>query len=195
MIKFLFTISILYSTFCFSQYDVDSTDVNATDSAKVDWFKVKQRIYVGGELSLNFGNQLYLYMAPLAGYEIYKGFSAGVQTMYQLRRAFFTNGSTITSHAFGGGVFARYRPPFFPYVMAQTEFSLYNVENLNTLYNGDRTTIPSVMTGLGYSGGFGRSYFYILLLYDFVDNPSMPLPRFFGNLPLYIRYGMVFYLG
>ena len=196
MIRFLTISLLLTSTLSFGQYDVDSTEADQpADTTESTWYKMKKNIYVGGELSLSFGNELYLYLGPLAGYDIWKGLSAGVQTMYQLRRTTFSTGTNYSSHAFGGGIFARWRPEVFPYVLVQSEFTLYNVEDLTTLQNGDRTTIPAFMSGVGYAGGFGRAYYHILLMYDFIDDPSMPLPRFFGNFPLYIRYGMVFYLG
>jgi hypothetical protein len=173
----------------------EASDTTDTEQ-KINPSKIKEKIYVGGDLSLSFGNQLYLYIAPLAGYEIWGGLSAGLQTMYQLQRISYTNGSSVSSHAFGGGIFARWRPPVFPYVIFQTELDVYNTEDFTTLYSGDRTNVPAFMLGAGYAGGFDKAYFSIMLMYDFVNDVNNPLPRFFGsNFPLYLRYGMVFYLG
>ena len=196
MIRFLTIIALLAATISFGQYDMDeASDTTDQKEQKIDAYELKKHIYVGGELSLSFGNQLYLYLGPLAGYEIWKGISAGVQLEYQLNRFTLTNGSTISSHAYGGGIFARWRPPVFTYALLQTEFKVYNVEDFNTVYNADRTTVPAFMGGVGYAGGFDRFYYHVLLMYDFIGDDLMPLPRFFGGLPLYIRYGMVFYLG
>lgn len=196
MNKFITILLLLSASFTFAQYDMDeASDTSDQKEDKIDRVKLKEHIYVGGELSLSFGNPIYIYLGPMAGYEFYKGASAGVQTMYQLQRFNLANNSSISSHAFGGGIFARYRPPIFPYVLAQLEFDLFNTEDFTTLQNGDRTTVPAFMGGIGYAGGFDKAYFHILLMYDFVNNPNMPLPRFFSNTPIYIKYGMVFYLG
>ena len=197
MIRFFTIIALITASTSFAQYDMgEASDTTDQKEEKIDKYELKKHIYVGGELSLSFGNQLYLYLGPLAGYEIWGGISAGVQAMYQLNRFTLTNGASISSHAYGGGIFARWRPPTFPYVLLQTEFNAYNVEDLNTVSNNPpRTTVPAFMGGVGYAGGFDKFYYHVLLMYDFIDNDLMPLPRFFGGLPLYIRYGMVFYLG
>lgn len=196
MIRLITILALLTATVSFGQYDMDeASDTTDQKEQKINTYELKKHIYVGGELSLSFGNQLYLYLGPLAGYEIWGGISAGVQGMYQLNRFTLTNGSTISSHAYGGGIFARWRPPVFPYALLQTEFSVYNVEDFGTVYNGDRANVPAFMGGVGYAGGFDRFYYHVLLMYDFIDDDLMPLPSFFGDIPLYLRYGMVFYLG
>ncbi|MBD3636724.1 MAG: hypothetical protein HUJ25_05225 [Crocinitomicaceae bacterium] len=195
MNKLLFILFLIVSTISFGQYDMDEASDTTEKEQKVDTYELKKHIYVGGDLSLSFGAQTYLYIAPLAGYEIWQGISAGVSTMYQLYRVNFTNGSSLSSHSFGGGIFARWRPPVFPYILLQTEFDVYNAEDFTTLYSGDRANVPAFMSGLGYAGGMGKAYYQILLMYDFVNDVNNPLPKLFGNIPLYLRYGMVFYLG
>ena len=196
MIRGFFIGIFLSSAICFGQYDMqEASDTSNQKTSKIDTYKLKQHIYVGGELSLAFGNQSYLYLGPLAGYEFYKGLSAGVQGVYQLYRYNLGNGSHISSSAYGGGVFMRWRPQKFPYVLLQSEFKVYNTEDYTTVYDGDRVNVPAFMSGIGYAGGFGRTYYHVLLMYDFINDPNMPLPKFFGNFPIYIRYGMVFYLG
>lgn len=172
----------------------EAKDTSDQKEPKVSPMAIKERIYVGGDLSLSFGNALYLYIAPMAGYDIWGGISGGVSAMYQLFRNNFTNQSY---HSYGGGVFFRWRPPPVDFIMLQTEFNLYNTDDLagTTPALGDRVTVPCVMGGVGYAGGFGKSYYSIVLSWDFVDDLNNPLPRLFGNVPIYLRYGMVFYLG
>jgi hypothetical protein len=171
----------------------EAKDSSDQKEPKISPYNLKQRIYVGGDLSLSFGNQIYLYIAPMAGYDIWGGISAGVSTMYQLYRI---NGVSQSYHSYGGGIFTRWRPPPLDFLIFQTEINLYNTDDLTSLYQGDRVTVPAVMGGLGYAGGFGKAYYSIMLMYDFVNDVNMPLPRMFGpSFPLYLRYGMVFYLG
>jgi hypothetical protein len=158
-------------------------------------FELRKRTYVGGELSLLFGNRTYLFIAPIIGYDITPKFSAGVSGMYQFFRSQNPfNGSVATSHAYGGGVFARLRP--IKPLLLQTEFNLYNTDDYTTSFVGDRTNVPALMAGLGYAGNMGEgAYYQILLMYDFIDDFNMPLPRLFPNFPVYIKYGFVFHLG
>ena len=191
----IFTILLLSSGISFGQYDVDDDSDTTIKESKIDLFKLKERIYVGGDLSMSFGNQLYLYIAPLVGYDIYKGISAGFSPMYQLYRIKYQNGSTVSSHSHGYGIFGRWRPQKFDMLLLQTEFNVYNAEDFTTAVSGDRVFLPSLMGGLGYARNLGKSYYSIMLMYDFVNDVNNPLPKLFFNSPFYLRYGIVFYLG
>ena len=169
----------------------DTTD----QEPPIDTYELKKKIYVGADLAVSFGSATFLYIAPMAGYDLWKGISAGVSTMYQLQRISFTNGSSVSTHAFGGGIFARYRPPALEMLLLQTEFNVYNAENFSTSITGDRTGVPAFMAGIGYAGGLGRGYYQIMLTYDFINDDNNPLLQLIPNIPLYLRYGAVFYLG
>jgi hypothetical protein len=193
----LFIIFLLsLSASAYGQYDMEEAkDTSDQKEPKVTPMALRERIYVGGDLSLSFGNSLYLYLAPMAGYEIWGGISGGVSTMYQLFRI---TGGSQSFHTYGGGVFFRWRPPPVEFILLQTEFNVYNTDDLFTsspTFN-ERVNVPAFMGSIGYAGGFGKAYYHLLLSWDFIDNDNMPLPPVFGsNIPLYLRYGMVFYLG
>ena len=175
---------------------MDEAKDTTTKEQKVDPYKLKQQIYVGGDVALSFGNGFYLYLGPFVGYDIWKGISAGIGTMYQLRRSSpLSNGTVLSSHSYGGGVFARYRPLGFPYLLVQSELMFYNAEDLTSPLAGSRATIPSWNSGLGYAGGGDKIYYQIMLMFDAINHPSNPLPKLFPNIPVYLRYGLVFYLG
>lgn len=188
----LLTIAFFLCTSLFSQYDVEDVKKDSVPKdTKFDVYQMKQHTYVGGDISLRFGTNTYIYLAPLIGYDIYKNFSGGVTTIYQLVRwnngAYSYNESTI-----GVGGFLRYRP--IQPIILQTEFDIFNTVN----YSGTpepRINVPAFFMGLGYAGNMGsRSYYNILLLYDFIRNPNMPVPPFIQQ-PFYLRAGMVWYLG
>ncbi|MEX1003052.1 MAG: hypothetical protein WDZ35_13120 [Crocinitomicaceae bacterium] len=195
--SFLFCILIFFAFPSFGQYDLeDAKEKEEKDEdEKLNFFELKKRIYVGADLSLRFGNSTYLYIGPMVGYDIWKGVSAGVTSMYQFSRFSFTGGSAISYHSYGAGLFARYRPLRLPNLLLQAEFDVYNTDDFTTAYGGDRTFVPAVMPGLGYAGGTDRFYYQLMLFYDLVNDPNNPLPRLFSDFPLYIRYGIVFYLG
>jgi len=192
----LLIIALFSSILGWTQYDMeDAKDSTKVKTSKIDWTEQKKKIYVGGDISLSFGNQLYFYIAPMAGYDFYKGLSAGISPMYQVYRQNFTNGSSTSYHSYGASTFLRYRPIPLPFLLLQAETGIINTDDWSTAVGGDRANVPLFMMGAGYAGGIGNSYYQIMLMYDFVDDPNNPLPRLFFNLPLYLRYGMVFYLG
>ncbi|OIQ32708.1 MAG: hypothetical protein BM555_04760 [Crocinitomix sp. MedPE-SWsnd] len=193
MSKALIIISLFFSTLSFGQYDTDTSDIDHKEP-KYNMMEIRKRIYVGGDFSLAFRNQLYLYVAPFAGYDIYKGLSAGVSGMYQLYR-FNTTGGAVSSHAYGAGVFTRFKPDPLPFLLLQAEFDIYNAEDFTTAPSGDRTNLPAFMMGAGYAGNMGRAYYSIMLMYDFIDDVNNPLPPIIFDWPLYLRYGIVFHLG
>ena len=183
------------STAGMAQYDMGNNDDTTARESNYDRRNILGRTYVGGELSAQFGFASRLYIAPMAGYDITRSLSAGVSTMYQWLRQSFTNGAVLNSHTYGGGVFVRFRP--IPQFIAQTEFNLFNTEDFaSTNPFADRVNVPAFMAGLGYAGDFGgRAYYNALLMWDFVRDPNMPLPQLLPGIPLYLKLGMVFYLG
>jgi len=196
MRKALFILLLLSNSLCFGQYDVEENKKDDKKKEKnLSLFELKQRIYVGGEFSLRFGLLTYLYISPIVGYDITEKFSGGLSTMYQLFR--FRDPATnfvSSSHAYGGGVFLRYRP--IEFLLLQTEFDLFNSDDFTTTtVSNDRVNVPVFMAGLGYAGSMGdKAYYHLMIMYDFIDDINMPLPRFFTP-PVYIKYGFVFHIG
>jgi hypothetical protein len=134
-----------------------------------------------------------VFASPIAGYDIVKEkFSAGLSTMYQFYGEKYLN-QYYTWHSYGGGVFLRYRP--WKPLLIQTEFDLYNT---NDFAGGtfERVNVPIFMLGAGYAQSLGeKAYLQYMLFYDFVGDPNNPLPPIFLSLPIYMKYGFVFYLG
>lgn len=192
--KFKFSILFfLWASCLMAQYDLEDSTVAETKEPKVNLFEIKKKTYVGGDLSLRINNQLsYVYGAPMIGYEFYPNVSAGVTGIYQLIRI-NNNGSIVTEHTVGGGLFLRYKP--FNFLMFQTEFDILNTENYSSA-PGNRINIPVYLFGGGYCGSMGdRAYYNITLMWDFIDHDHMPVPSIFANWPIYLRYGFTFYLG
>ena len=188
-------ILIIICSLSYGQYDMERAKKDTTKKDReVTPYELKKKIYVGGDLSLRFGNSTYLFIGPMAGYDIYKGLSAGVTGMYQFSRFSFGSGAAVSYHSWGGGLFARYRPPRLLPLLVHMEFDIYNTDDFTTAFGGDRTNVPLFMGGLGYAGGSEKFYYQIMVMYDFIDDPNNPLPRFFQNFPIYFRYGLIFYL-
>jgi len=199
MKKLLIISLLLTHAFCFGQYDMEDNkkeNEKPKKERKMTPMAFKERTYVGGELSLRFGNFTYIYVAPFMGFDIIKNFSAGFSTMYQFYREYNPlSGQVFSTHAYGGGVFLRYRP--IKPILLQTEFNLYNTQDYSSgAFWGDRVNAPVFMAGGGYAGGIGdKAYYQIMLMYDFIQHESNPIPPLWFGIPLYLKYGIVFYLG
>ena len=192
MKKLLLILALAIIPKVWGQYDIDNAK-KESDESSVNWFELKQRIYVGGELGLSFGTgSSFVNAAPIIGYDLTDKFSVGISTMYQLWRLRDFTGATYNFHTFGGGLFTRFRP--VQQIILQLETNLYNTNDFDsgTL---DRVNVPAIMAGLGYAQPLGgRSYYQIMLMYDFVNDPNMPLPPIIFE-PLHFRMGLVWYLG
>lgn len=182
------------TTIGWGQYDLSQNQDTTSEEPKLNRAELLSRTYVGGELSLSFGSNTQIYLSPFVGYDIFKPWSAGVSMMYQYNRIF--DGFNVYQwSSYGAGTFTRYRP--IPQLVTQLELNWYNnIDFANGNSFEDRTNLAAFMGGLGYAGDWGgRAYYNILLMYDFINNPNMPLPQLITGIPLYLRYGFVFYLG
>lgn len=190
----LITFTLFLTLTVFGQYDVENLKTDSTNhTSAFDWSELKQKIYVGGEANLAFQpGRIFLFISPLIGYDITKRFSAGVSTTYQLLRVRNTTG-TYNFNTFGAGIFARYRP--IEQIILQTEFNQYNTVDFNNNPIEDRVNVNALMAGIGYANGLGNSaYYQILLMYDFIGDPNMPLSSIIRP-QIHLKFGLVWYLG
>jgi hypothetical protein len=181
-----------FSTFAFSQYDIDEAKkVDEKKDDEMNLYELKKKIYVGGDFAFSMrAGTTYLNISPLIGYDLTKRFSAGISGMYQFWRVRYFN-ATFDFNTVGAGIFARYRP--IDCFITQVEFDLYNSVDLESP-EFERTNVPAFMAGLGLARALGEgAYGQIILLYDFIDNPNMPLPPVIIP-PLHLRMGFVWHL-
>jgi hypothetical protein len=181
-----------FSTFAFSQYDIDEAKkVDEKKDDEMNLYELKKKIYVGGDFAFSMrAGTTYLNISPLISYDLTKRFSAGISGMYQFWRVRYFN-ATFDFNTVGAGIFARYRP--IDWFITQVEFDLYNSVDLESP-EFERTNVPAFMAGLGLARALGEgAYGQIILLYDFIDNPNMPLPPVIIP-PLHLRMGFVWHL-
>lgn len=150
---------------------------------------LKDRMYYGGNFSLQFGSLTYIDISPLAGVMITEKFSTGLGATYQYLNFRRANSS---SSVYGGRIFGRYN-------VIDNFFAHTEVESLNTAYlvpgatpDLDRLTrdwVTGIFVGGGYFTPFGsRGGANITLLYNLTyDNRRSPY-----NEPYVIRVGFVF---
>lgn len=149
-----------------------SLNVSAqTDKEIQDNSSFLERVYVGGNLGLQFGDVTNIQIAPIVGYRITNDFSAGVGVQYQytkLKRF----APALTSNNYGASVFTRYRikSPFF----LQAEYEYLNYENFISATEKSRRSISSIFVGGGISQPIGANAAFTLsvmynLSYDETD--------------------------
>lgn len=148
---------------------------------------LKDRMYFGGNFSLQFGRVTFIDVSPLAGVMLNERLSTGLGATYQYLK-FSRNSSSV----YGGRVFGRYN-------ITRNIFAHTELESLNTAYvvpgltpDQDRLVrdwVPGLFVGGGYFTPFGsRGGANITLLYNLTyDNRKSPY-----NEPYVIRVGLVF---
>lgn len=155
----------------------------------------KQKLFIGGNLGLTFGDVTYINLSPDAGYRFSKLFAAGIQinSMYESVRYYDPGGALTEKDRYGmvgAGIFGRVYPlqQFFIQLQPEMNFIFGN----STFYDGTsssgkyREKVPSMLGGIGYSqSAGGTSAFTIMILYDFLQKPDSP----YGKKPIF-RVGM-----
>jgi hypothetical protein len=181
-IKKLIFVLLLQIPFCYaiiteSEAQVfrrDTTQNNNRRTGNTEGNSWRDRIRVGGNFGLQFGNITFIDVSPLVLYQVTDRTQLGVGITYQYVR--FNNvrtfgGGTISSSGnsiYGGRTFLRYF--LFPGIFAQGEY-----EMLSTRYYDysqgipelKRALVPAGFVGGGYAQPIGgRSAFNITILYN-----------------------------
>ncbi|KXK46609.1 MAG: hypothetical protein FNNCIFGK_01261 [Bacteroidia bacterium] len=133
----------------------------------------KDRIYIGGNLGLQFGNETYIDISPLVGYKFTEKVTAGAgitYIYYRYKDSYYNYNTSI----YGGRIFGRYF--FIPSLFAHAEVELLNMELFNTSsYEYYRKNIISPFVGGGYIQRIGsNSGIYLMLLYNLNDSAESP---------------------
>lgn len=141
----------------------------------------KDRITIGGDLGLSFGNQLtYIRVAPLLGYIVSPKITIGAGPSFQYwedKRFIPSLETTI----YGGSTFGRYF--VLEQLFLQAEFEVLNLDEINfspssDFSSRDRVTIPVFFVGGGYSQrSAGGSGFFVSVMYDLIGDLNSPYPN------------------
>lgn len=159
------------------------------DSTPEEPLRFIDRLYTGGDLSLNFGTYSFVYLAPMLGYNLFGDeLSVGVGGRYMYARDGVYD---LNYHMYGGSGFARYL--IGDVVILHAEYERLNVEFYSAL-RGELTRdwIDVPLVGGGYRQNFGRgSYMQFLILYDLNNDYRSPYTTAF-DIPITFRGGFVF---
>ncbi|MEL7005874.1 MAG: hypothetical protein AAFN93_24565 [Bacteroidota bacterium] len=147
----------------------------------------RDRVFIGGNLGLSFGDITNIQIAPIIGYRVTNEFAVGLGPQYQYTRIRLNRGSDVTSNNYGFNAFARYNlvQPFF----AQVEYEYLNFEFIRLDLTTTRSNFSSVLIGGGISQPIGsRAFFNLTVLYNVLyDQNDLESPY---DSPLVIRAGI-----
>ena len=152
----------------------------------------KERLFVGGNFGLTFGNYTLINISPQVGYRFTDFFSAGlgINGQYISVKSYFTNGqeySRTSQGVTGLNVFGRIYPVDQIMIQVQPEAN-YVFGNIK-YYDGrspdkiklDAVIAPSLLLGGGAVLPAGRGSFIASVFYDVLQHKNSP----YGARPIY----------
>ncbi len=141
------------------------------------------RLYVGGNVGLQFGTSTFLAFSPLVGYKFNKKTSAGVGITYQYYH-YKDKTYDIQTNVYGARIFGRYM--ITDNLFAHAEYEYLNLEAFD-FFPRRRVDVISLLGGGGYIQRFGpKSSIVVMVLYNFTPSAYTPYQN-----PV-IRIGMNF---
>jgi hypothetical protein len=152
------------------------------------------RLRIGGNFGLQFGNYTYVNISPTVGYMVVKNrleLGAGPIFIYQRYR--YTSTFALSFFVYGADVYAR----GFLYKGLYLE-ARYDPVNKPSYYNLDkRIWVQHLLLGAGYAAPIGKiGVFNISLSYNVLDNDeSIYQGTFSDKIPLIINMGFGFGVG
>lgn len=146
---------------------------------------LRDRMFFGGNLAMQFGTITFIDISPLAGAMITNKLSGGVGLTYQyFRDSRFIGGE---NNIYGGRLFGRYN--VLPSVFLHSEYESLNLDLYNPISDTfQRAWVPGLFLGGGYFAPFGnRGGANFTFLYNLLfDNQRSPY-----NQPYVIRVGFM----
>lgn len=151
----------------------DSTAYVEPPKVRKDTRPLKDRLWFGGGLGLNFGNVTSIQIEPLVGYKVDKNgkFSVGTGlTYWYLSDNRFT--PKLEQNAYGYRLFSRYR--FIPQAFAHVEYLNLNAERfIGATSSVQRIWVPHLLVGGGYAQPIsGSSVFTLQVLWEILQDPN-----------------------
>ncbi len=145
----------------------------STPEEKKDTRSLKERIWVGGGLGLNFGSVTAIQIEPLVGYKVDQAgkFSVGTGITYWYFRD-NRYAPAVEYNAYGYRLFSRYR--FIEQAYLHAEFLNLNAERYDDVTDDIRRLwVPHVLVGGGYIQRLGESSSFMLqILFEVLQDPN-----------------------
>jgi hypothetical protein len=133
---------------------------------------VESKVFYGGTLGLSFGDYFRLAVTPMVGYKLSPRVSLGLKVQYE-----YTVDSRyaqeVTSHNYGGSVFARYR--IHPKVYVHAEFAEMSYKYASGNFTSERQWVPFILLGGGFVQPISPSTaLFLEVLFDVLQDDKSP---------------------
>jgi hypothetical protein len=151
----------------------------------------KDKLFLGGNFGLSFGDFTFINVSPQLGYRFSEHFAAGagINGQYVSLKQRYVNGDTYSKTAQGVAglnLFGRVYP--IRNIMLQLQPEANYVFGKEIVYQPSRqeyklpsTIAPSLLAGGGLVLPAGRGAMIVSLFYDLLQNPNAP----YGNRPIF----------
>lgn len=177
----------------------NAQEEKSSGDKKESTFK-KENLFVGGDLTLSFGNNFTaLGASPYFGYSInrYIDVAASFGYLYTSQRDYLFYGDKVRQTNLGPGAFVRLYPVKWLFAQAQYEHNFITAkylpaENSGYLQSTEKVDANSLLLGLGYAGGRddeNRSFYYFSISWDVLKNQNSPYVDGLGRTLPVIRAG------
>ncbi|GAB1403364.1 MAG: hypothetical protein PHX54_03525 [Lentimicrobiaceae bacterium] len=148
---------------------------------------LKDRLIVGGSIGFQFGDMTLIDLAPTLGYLITPKFETGIGATYKYFRIkdYFYDYTTgiqydLKSNIYGGSLYTRYAILDNLFAHIEYERLLYTFTDIYLVSgNITKSQTEAVVNSFFVGGGYrqlisGRSYLYIMGLWNLIDDPLSP---------------------
>jgi hypothetical protein len=141
---------------------------------------ILDKMYIGGNVGLQFGQDTYAEFSPLVGYKFTDKISGGIGAVYQyyhLRNTYYD----LETNVYGGRLFGRYM--FTDYLFGHAEYEYLNLEAFD--FKRRRVDVSSLLAGAGFIQHISEnSGIVALVLYNFTESTYTPY-----SSPIIFRIG------
>ncbi len=153
---------------------ISTSNAFAQDSAMLRKHPPKQnfrdKIFFGGNVGLQFGNQTFIDVSPAVGYKFTEKISAGIGVTYQYYR-FKDKYYDFETNVYGGRVFGRYH--FTQNFFGHAEYEYLNLEAFDFFRR--RVDVVSIFGGVGYIQRLSdNAGIMAMILYNFNESRYSP---------------------
>ena len=185
----IFLTMVLWPVLIFPQFIPEKGEKNRIEDADISEISVRERFFAGGFIGLQFGNSTMIGINTHVGFRLTNRLSAGVGGTYQYINDRWL-GQSLSSHTYGGGVFARFRVIDRLFVHAEQEWlSLMSSIHVSGPDNRQRISEDNFLLGPGYGLPLSEKVrLNLLLLYNFNKDSQV----YFNNP--FFRVGVDIYL-
>lgn len=121
------------------------------------------KVGVGGNIGLRFGDVTYAEVSPIAGYRVASFLMPGVGVSYRYIRYRYYNFGSFDNHVYGGSIWLR--AYVAPMIFGYAELEMINGEWDPVWQPGVRSFISTTFVGGGYSQEMGGTSSYVLVLF------------------------------